>query len=165
MRSVKFFGLLAMAAMLAATAAMATGVLPPGNRNPALLNGTFGFSFNGGYFSDSTVRASGAGTITFDGRGNVVGGIIKCDIYGGQWNSAITGGSYSVNLDGSGYVTIDTAHSGPNDANVCNAFNAGVDLFISVVSGGTKIHFATDGSNNFHGTGEFVPFNGEMYAQ
>ncbi len=165
MRRVQLIGLLAMAAMVAATVAMAAGTLPPGNRNPALLNGTFGFSFNGGFYNDTTARASGAGTITFDGRGNVVGGIIHCDENTGQRDSAITGGRYSVNLDGSGYVTINTALSGPNDDYVCNTGNAGVDLFISVVSGGAKIRFATDGSGNFYDTGYFVPFNGEMDAE
>ena len=95
MRRVKMVGVLAIGALLVATTApRAAGNLPPGNRNPSLLNGTYTFNFNGGVTTDSSSRASGAGTITFDGRGDVVAGIIQCDKGAAQYSSAITGGSY-----------------------------------------------------------------------
>ncbi len=132
MGRVKLVGLLAMAAMLVATAAGA-GTLPPGNRNPAYLNGTFGFQFNGA--SENEFHSiSGVGTITFDGRGNVVaGGIIRCNdlVSPAQFNSPITGGSYSLNTDGSGYVTINAG------GYVCDE-DLGVDLNINVVNGGVR---------------------------
>ncbi len=164
MRRVKMVGLLAIGALLAATTAPRAGTLPAGNRNPSLLNGTYTFNFNGGVTTDSSSRASGAGTITFDGRGDVVAGIIQCDKGAAQYSSAITGGSYSINNDGSGYATINTAVGGPNSDGVCNEQH-GVDLFLGIAGVGTMIHFATDGSDNFYNTGKFVPFNGVMDAQ
>jgi len=164
MRGVKLVGLLAMGTLLVATTAQraAAASFPAGNGGQtSLLYGTYAFNFNGGVTSDASSRASGAGTITFDGNGNVVGGIIHCDKGAAEENSAITGGTYSVNLDGSGYATINTATSGPNSDIVCNEQH-GVDLFLAVASRGKKVHFATDGSVNFYNTGKFVPFNGEM---
>ncbi len=153
MRTVKLVGLLAIAAMLVATAVRA-GTLPPGNRNPSYLSGTFGFRFSGG--EPGTDRVSGVGTITFDGRGNVVGGIFHCDINGAQYNPPIEGGRYSINIDGSGYATIDTG------ASLCSHAE-GVDLYLNIVNGGATVLFATDGSDNFYNTGFFSPFDGEMH--
>ena len=168
MRRVKLVGLLAVGALLVAMTAPRAGTLPPGNRSPGLANGTYGFNFNGGVTTDTSSRASGSGTITFDGEGDVTGGIIHCDKGANEQNSAITGGSYSLNNDGSGYVTINTATSGPNSDPVCAEANPspqyGVDLFIAVTGSGKKIHFATDGSSNFYTTGKYIPFNGEMDA-
>ncbi len=162
MRRVKLVGLLAMGALLVATTApRASDTLPPGNGNPGVINATYAFSFNGGVADDTAARASGAGTISFDGRGDVLAGIIHCQKGTSQYNSAITGGGYSVNLDGSGYVTISTATSGPNSDDVCGEQH-GVDLFLAITTGGKIIHFATDGSENFWTTGHFVPVNGVM---
>ncbi len=157
MRRVKLVGLLAMGALLVATTApRASDTLPPGNGNPGVINATYAFSFNGGVADDTAARASGAGTIAFDGRGDVLaGGIINCQKGTSEYNSTITGGGYSVNLDGSGYVTISTSSA------VCGEQD-GVDLFLAITTGGKIIHFATDGSENFWTTGHFVPFNGVM---
>jgi len=161
MRRIKLVGLLAMGALLVATTApRANLTLPAGNRSPGLLNGIYAFSFNGGVANDTAARVSGAGTIQFDGAGDVIAGIIHCQKGTTEYNSAITGGSYSVNTDDSGYVTINTATTGPNSDAVCNEQN-GVDLFLAIASGG-RVHFATDGSSNFYNTGSKVPFNGEM---
>lgn len=142
-------------AMLIATAALA-GTLPKGNGKPTLLFGTYGFNFNGGESDDATFRASGSGSITFDGGGNVTGGIIHCNNLGREVDSTILGGSYSVNRDGTGYVTVDVSSS----EKICGE-DKGLDLTVSVVSGGTKFLFASDGSDNFYGTGKAIPFAGE----
>ena len=165
MRRVKLVGLLAIGTLLVATTAPRAGTptLPPGNSSGGVIRGTYTFHFNGGVTNDTSSRASGVGTITFDGGSHVTGGIIQCDKGAAQRSSAITGGSYSVNSDGSGYVTINTATSGPNSDTVC-AEQHGVDLYLGIANSGKKIHFATDGSDNFYNTGEFCPFNGEMDA-
>ncbi len=147
--------ILAIAAFLCAASAAAAGSLPPGNRNPSILSGTYGLNFSGGHSEQGTGhRVVGSGSLILDGAGHVTGGILYCNHDLEQFDAPVTGGSYSVNNDGTGYMTIDTS------SDVCGG-DHGVDLTLTVVSGGSKVLFAADGSENFFETGFFKPFAGE----
>ncbi len=68
------------------------------------LFGQYAFSLAGRTAGNLTAYA---GSVTFDGQGNVTGGIE--DIGGGASALAITGGSYHVGADGRGNATITTS--------------------------------------------------------
>ncbi len=129
--------------------------LPAGNRNPAILSGSYGYNFSGGDADQGSGNiAVGSGTIKFDGRGNVISGIVNCN-NGGEFTSNITGGAYTVNNDGTGFITINT------DTEVCGD-QPGIDLRISIVNGGARVLLSTDGSNLFYPTGGDGPAAGEF---
>ena len=134
--------------------ASATGSLPSGNGNPGPLYGTWGFSFVGAFKADHA-PGSGNGTFVLDGKGNVTGGAVHCNIEGVQTDAKITGGKYSVSTDGSGYMTINT------NSQFCDTGIDGIDLKFSIVDNNDKILFSSDGSDNFYNTGNLLPLTGE----
>ncbi len=158
MRKTSLVGSLAMGtlALLVATAAKAQVSVPPGSRNPAILNGTFVFSFLGGYdVQDEGHTKAGTGSITFDGRGNISGGVIHCNDNQTEYNSTITGGKYSVNLDGTGFAAVVTA------TKVCDGDGNGIDLQLTVGAGGSRLRFATDASDLNTDDGQKIVIAGE----
>lgn len=145
--------LLAMSAVFWTAAALA-GTLPVGDRSPTLLKGTYGFNFVS-HFQVNQAPGGGNGTLVLDGKGNVTGGAAHCNIEGIETDANVTGGKYSLNHDGSGYMTINTDHQ------FCYTGINGIDLKVSVVHRGAKFLFSSDASNNFYLTGYYMPATGE----
>ncbi len=130
----------------------------------AILRGTYTFSFLGNNVTGVSPLA-GSGSVTLNGAGGVVAtGTINCN-HTGQYNTPITGGCYTINSDGTGFMAILT--SSP----VCNRYD-GVDLqlaiipYINSVIGG-EFQFSSNGSNPAVNslTGYSLPFSGTAFLQ
>ncbi len=98
------------------TAACSSGgssVTPPpptGNFSAANLNGQYAFVTSGEVFTPGSISAiplSRVGSFTADGQGHITGGVEDVNS-AGTVNPpvAITGGSYTVNADGRGFMTL-----------------------------------------------------------
>jgi hypothetical protein len=105
------------------------------------LNGTYAYSFNGYEAGSPSV---GAGSFIADGNGNVTGGVY--DHNGGslglQIDQPITGGSYSISLNGFGTITLNTGN-GPITFGVATGTPDNMRI----------IHFNENGSNGSWGSG------------
>lgn len=101
------------------------------------LNGTYNFSFLGSNI-DSNSPLAGSGSVTLDGKGNVTGGVIRCNQAGAENVTPITGGCYTINSDGTGFMAIVTTTL------VCGKDN-GVDLQLAVGTAGKQFQFSSDG--------------------
>lgn len=95
------------------TATSTNGSANPGNASVTVqysnqsLVGHYGFSFVGQ--SSTNAFAGAAGSIIFDGQGNVTGG--EEDVTGTVGPIAITGGTYHLGTDGRGNVTVQAGSS------------------------------------------------------
>ena len=134
--------------------------VPIGNGSPALLSGTYDYNFSGGNFNytGGASRMVGAGTIAFDGRGNVTGGTIHCNVVRGEFAAKIISGQYIVNKDGTGFMTLNMS------AAVCAGLD-GIDLDFGTTSGGAEILFASDGGGVCWLTGKDVVIAGTAERQ
>jgi hypothetical protein len=90
----------------------------------ATLAGTYTFTFLGNNITGASPLA-GSGSVTLNGNGKVTGGIIRCN-QAGQFTTPITGGCYTINSDGTGFIAITTSEL------VCGSGYEGVDLDIAV---------------------------------
>ncbi|MGC2209159.1 MAG: hypothetical protein WA532_03510 [Candidatus Korobacteraceae bacterium] len=155
-----------MLVALAATAVIAAGQVGVAQASPVLhctnggdeagspgtLAGTYTFSFFGAY-TTGVPPIAGTGSVTLNGNGKVTGGIIRCNQYT-QYNTPITGGCYTINSDGTGFIAITTALP------VCHQFD-GVDLGIAVSQpGGVQFQFSSDGGLVNSDTGYYDVFSG-----
>ncbi len=120
--------------------------------SPATLAGTYTFSFFGANVTNVSPLA-GSGSVTLNGNGKVTGGIIRCN-QDGQINTPITGGCYTINSDGTGFIAITTSLA------VCGKYD-GVDLQIAVSQPyGVQFQFSSDGNDVNSETGFHDAFSG-----
>ncbi len=153
-----------MLVALAATAVIAAGQVgvaqavlicaDGGNEagSPATLAGTYTFSFFGANVTNVTPLAA-SGSVTLNGNGKVTGGIINCN-QDGQFNTPITGGCYTINSDGTGFIAITTSLA------VCGKYD-GADLQIAVSQPyGVQFQFSSDANDVNSETGLHDTFSG-----
>jgi hypothetical protein len=128
----------------------------PGGGSKAILSGTYTMNFLGGLaLVDGDFPTAGSGSVTVDGKGDVTGGVIRCNTEGLEVTSPITGGCYTVNRDGTAFMTISTSSS------VCvSAGLDGVDLQLAISFAGNQFQFSSDGSDANFDTGANIPFAG-----
>ncbi len=83
---------------------------PTGNFSAASLNGQYAFVTSGEVFTPGSISAtplSRVGSFTADGQGHITGGVEDVNSAGTvNPPAAITGGSYTVNADGRGFMTL-----------------------------------------------------------
>jgi hypothetical protein len=139
---------------LAARGPDCTGGEPGGGPQNA-ISGTYTMSFIGslaGFEGDYPI--AGSGSVTVDGKGNVTGGVIRCNFHDLEWTSPITGGCYTINTDLTGFMTIRTSE------NVCERDPGGVDLQLAVSYAGNQFQFSSDASGANSSTGGDFPLSG-----
>jgi hypothetical protein len=119
------------------------------------LKGNYTLNFSGTeYDEDGDYPFAASGSVTLDGKGNVTGGVINCNIYEEEYTSIINGGCYTVNSDDTGFMTITTT------SDICDWYE-GVDLHLAISNGsGSQFQFSSDGSDTNFETGEFEVFAG-----
>jgi hypothetical protein len=127
----------------------------------AILAGKFTFSFLGNNVTGVSPLA-GSGSVTLNGAGGVLGGVIRCN-QDGQWNTPIAGGCYSINSDGTGWLAILTSSL------VCNR-HYGVDLQLAIVPFinsqiGSQFQFSSDGGDINSDLGFSDAFSGTAFLQ
>ena len=132
-----------------------------GAGSKAILTGKYTFSFLGNNVTAKTPLA-GSGAVTLNGAGGVTGGIIRCN-QDTEWDTPITGGCYTINSDGTGFLAITT------NSPVCNK-DDGVDLDLAIVpfiNGqiGSQFQFSSDGGEINSGTGFSDAFSGTAFLQ
>ena len=71
------------------------------------LKGTFSFDFHEATFDSSVAIQGGIGLFTFDGKGNVKGS--SRYVAGGVFQTATFTGTYAVNADGSGSISLSNS--------------------------------------------------------
>ena len=120
------------------------------------LKGTYTFNFSGTETEeDGYYPLAASGSVTLDGKGNVTGGVINCNIYEEEYTSTINGGCYTINSDDTGFMTITTTGD-----DVCD-YDTGVDLQLAISNGsGSQFQFSSDGSDTNFDTGAGDPFTG-----
>jgi hypothetical protein len=127
----------------------------PGGGSKAIISGTYTINFLGSEWNDSgDAPLAGSGSVTVDGKGDVTGGVIRCNQFDNEWTSTITGGCYTINRDGTGFMAILTGES-----DVCDE-DPGVDLQLAVSFAGNQFQFSSDGSKDNSDTGAEDPFAG-----
>ena len=127
----------------------------------AILAGKYTFSFLGNNVTAKSPLA-GSGSVTLNGAGGVTGGVIRCN-QDTEWDSPITGGCYSINSDGTGWMAISTTTV------VCGK-DDGVDLQLAIVpfiNGqiGSQFQFSSDGNDINSNTGFSDAFSGTAFLQ
>jgi len=134
-----------MLVALAATAVVAAGQVGvaqalncgSGTASKAILSGTFTLNFlGGGVEEDGNDPAAESGSVTVDGKGDVTGGVIRCNIGEAEYVTTISGGCYTINSDGTGFMAITT------DDRVCDQ-RSGVDLQLAISYAGNQFQFTT----------------------
>jgi hypothetical protein len=83
---------------------------PPGPFSKASLNGQYAFSMTGSEIASSGLTTSNlftrVGSFTADGQGNIKAGVEDINLATGASRFVFTGGSYSVNGDGTGALSL-----------------------------------------------------------
>lgn len=127
---------------------------PTGKYSTASLNGTYAFVTSGEVLNaTSAVSMVRAGSFAADGTGHITGGVEDVNASGTVSSaSTITGGSYTVNADGRGTLTLNVVATGFN-----SAINFGITL--TSTSGGLMIDETTTGQVST-GSGNFVKQTG-----
>jgi hypothetical protein len=154
-------GLVAAAALwLAACGGSGSSVQPPppaGNFTLASLNGTYAFMTSGEVFTSNSLTAtpmSRVGSFIADGKGGISGGIEDVNSAGTPSGATtITGGSYTINADGRGTLTLNF-QSG-------NSINFGIALTSgssgsSPASDGLMIDETSSATQSSTGSGNFI---------
>ncbi len=77
------------------------------------LNGQYAFTFSGQSAGAPLVSYVAAGSIAFDGNGNITGGTMDINS-GGSSTVTITGGTYHINTDGRGNAALTTSGGNVN---------------------------------------------------
>jgi len=133
---------------------------PAGNFSLSSLTGTYAFTTSGEVFSNAgEANLTRTGSFTADGKGDInAGGVYDTVIAGGASNQAIpiTGGSYTVNADGRGTLTLNVNASG-----VATSINFGFVLTsgssgTSPATSGLMIDETSNASQASTGSGNFV---------
>lgn len=113
----------------------------------ASLNGAYGFSFSG--FENNGRYIVAVGRIVFDGSGTITGGVERRTETGGFETEFALSGTYAVNSDGTGTVTMVF-------------FGGSVDTWkIVLTAGGQRVKMVSIEPNNFL----FGAMVGEMEKQ
>jgi len=133
---------------------------PAGNFSLSSLSGTYAFTTSGEVFSSGgEANLVRTGSFTANGSGAInAGGVYDTVIAGGASNQAIpiTGGSYTVNADGRGTLTLNVNASG-----VATSINFGFVLTsgssgTSPATSGIMIDETSNASQASTGSGNFV---------
>jgi hypothetical protein len=124
---------------------------PVGKYNLASLKGQYAFVTNGEVFAGTVVNPlARVGSFTADGAGNITGGIedVNEASVGVTPAIAITGGSYTVNADGRGTLTLQLAQTS-------------IDFGITLTStnDGLMIDETSNANQSSTGSGNFVKQN------
>ncbi|HEV2194415.1 MAG TPA: hypothetical protein VGR55_02480 [Candidatus Acidoferrum sp.] len=143
---------------------------PAGKFTNASLNGTYAFMTSGevivntvnGPTTASMVRV---GSFVADGSGHITGGVEDVNASGTVSNAAtITGGSYTVNSDGRGILTLSVVSSVFNSSiNFSIVLTSGSSGPPSIASGGLMIDETTTGQVST-GSGNFIQQNTTLFA-
>jgi hypothetical protein len=133
-----------------------TTILPPptGKFGQSSLNGTYAFVTNGEVFNGTVSSLSRTGSFIANGSGQILGGIEDVVVFGvGQTLGAtITGGSYIVNADGTGNVSLNATANG-----VPSTITFGITL--TSTSAGLLIDETFNQSQQSTGSGNFFQQN------
>jgi len=160
------FTLAACAALWTAACSSGSSTPPPppaGNFTLSSLKGTYAFTTSGEVFSNGTeVNLVRTGSFTANGSGAInAGGVYDTVIEGGTSGIAIpiTGGSYTVNADGRGSLTLNVNASG-----VATSINFGFVLTsgssgTSPATSGLMIDETSNNSQASTGSGNFLMQN------
>jgi len=128
---------------------------PVGNFSNASLNGQYAFVTSGEVLTSTTVTSlARVGSFTADGQGHITGGVEDVNAEGQVSNAnAITGGSYTVNADGRGFMNLIFAQSS-------------IDLGITLTStsDGLLIDETSNSSQISTGSGNFIKQTGGPLA-
>ena len=121
---------------------------PTGNYTLASLNGTYAFTTSGEVITGSSaIPMTRVGSFTADGAGHISGGIEDVNTFGTPSTAiAVTGGSYTVNADGRGTLTLNFASG--------NSINFGTVL--TSTSDGLMIDETASASQASTGSGNFI---------
>lgn len=138
----------AAALWAAACSSSGTTITPPppsGNFSLASLNGSYAFTTSGeALTSGISTPLVRVGSFVADGNGHITGGIEDVNVIGTPSTAiAITGGSYSVNPDGRGTLTLSLGQSVIEFGIVLTSTSDGLMMDESVTSQ------ASTGSGNF----------------
>ncbi|HEY6269731.1 MAG TPA: hypothetical protein VIX11_15625 [Candidatus Acidoferrum sp.] len=150
------FGLSILAVLWTAACSGGNGVVNPpppvGKYSVASLKGQYAFTTNGESFTGgaSATPLSRVGSFTADGAGNITGGIEDVNA-AGVTNLAIqiTGGTYTVNADGRGALTLNLSVGG-----VASSINLGITL--TSINDGLMIDETSTNTQSSTGSGNFV---------
>jgi len=93
------------------------------NYSVASLKGTFGYQWNEWTADVNQPQEGDVGIISCDGKGNVK--VSYTDINGGVLNTGTFTGTYKVNSDGSGTMSLTSKHGNFDDAFALNSVAAG----------------------------------------
>jgi len=157
----RLFSALALAAAFWAAACGGGGgtiTLPPpvGNFSNASLNGQYAFVTNGESFTGgfSPVPLSRVGSFTADGAGNITAGIEDVNAAGTVTSAiSITGGTYKVNADGRGFMTLQFSQA---------SIDFGITL--TTTNDGLLIDETSNASQSSTGSGNFIRQTGGPFA-
>jgi hypothetical protein len=146
------FGLSILAVLWTAACSSGNGVVNPpppvGKYSLASLKGQYAFMTNGESFASGATAANPlarTGSFTADGAGNISGGVEDVNAAGTTSLALpITGGSYTVNADGRGTLTLQLAQTSINFGMTLTSSNDG--LMIDETSTNTQ---SSTGSGNF----------------
>ena len=121
---------------------------PSGKYSLASLNGTYAFTTSGEVISGtSAIPMTRLGSFAADGTGHISGGIEDVNTFGTPSTAnAITGGSYTVNADGRGTLTLNFASG--------NSINFGIVM--TSTSDGLMIDETFSSSQASTGSGNFI---------
>ena len=135
---------------------------PVGKYSTASLNGTYAFVSSGEVFASGAATATPlarSGSFSANGTGGITGGIEDVVEPGVLPNLAIpiTGGSYTVNADGRGTLTLNLTAAG-----VPSSINFGIVL--TSTSDGLLIDETSTSAQASTGSGNFIKQNSSSFA-
>ncbi len=124
------------------------------------IRGTYNFALGGNIANDAANGpVAGTGYFSVDGNGNVISGFILLNCQGENTGVFATGGCYSINGDGTGFMSLALSGS------VCSfssgppfSTDSGVDLDLAVNA--NTVSFSSDASDRNFNTGALIPFTG-----
>ena len=157
MKRVAFVLALVAALWSAACGGSSATVTPPpptGKYTVASLSGQYAFVTSGEVFASGALTASAfsrLGSFIADGKGGIMGGVEDTNTQGVAINQAvqITGGTYTVQANGRGTLTLNTSFNGTS-----STVNFGIVL--TSISGGLLIDETVTGNQVSTGSGNFV---------
>ncbi len=104
------------------------------------VSGTYAFTYFGYNLQNSGDASSAAGTVQFDGSGNISGGSLSAQVGGGQVCQYAVKGTYSVQSSGSGTATLNTTTSDSS----CTA--SPITIGMTVAQSGAAFVFGLSGN-------------------
>lgn len=126
-----------------------SGVVHAQGFSNANLVGSYAFRYTG--IISFTSLEVGTGVFTVDGAGRITSGTLTLNLSGvgiSTCQFTFSGGSYSVNADGTGVATFVL-----NPAPSCSSFSSTNHWSIALASGGARVEFIwTDPGSVFSGT-------------